>query len=90
MFLRKLYCKNIQNKQREQDITHCLPKKSRKRTYKYDIIYLHQDITINLNYEERSKTLKRSVLFHKDPRNKSMSLQDYPQRKYRKEQKMTR
>lgn len=32
-FLMKLYCRNIQNTQREQDITHCPPpkKKSGKR-----------------------------------------------------------
>lgn len=44
---------------------------------------------ITLNYEERSKTLKRLFLFHRGPRNKSMSLQENPQRKYSKEQKMT-
>lgn len=31
MFLRKLYCKNIQNKQTEQDITHRLPKKNQEK-----------------------------------------------------------
>lgn len=68
----KLYRRNIQNKkQKEQDITHCLlpptkkKKKIKKRAYRYDIICLHQNIITNLNYEERSKILKRSVLFQR-------------------------